>query len=240
MSTIAVPTNTKPKFFKINDVEEGDIFSEESHYIFLKQDGDKFKFKHLESGAEIELDEKYVSELLVTADQYDENNEIEVGREDKFWTAKQIEDAKKKGLLEDDSTIREGDLKLLGIRNLWANIHTTKVFSVCFDKKGKELTKKAFNALKEKQAKETLEAIGSGSITMNDAIRMIQENPVVPVEKGEERILRGYKVQFNSNNGVYDVVDMDIEDDGKGSNLRKVNINEIKWLVVDGLKYNVV
>ena len=30
---------------------------------------------------------------------------------------------------------------------------------------------------------------------------------------------------------------MDIEDDGKGSNIRKVNITEIKWLVVGGIKY---
>jgi len=33
---------------------------------------------------------------------------------------------------------------------------------------------------------------------------------------------------------------MDIEDpENKGANLRKVNINEIKWLVINGTKYTV-
>ena len=72
---------------------------------------------------------------------------------------------------------------------------------------------------------------------MEDAFKQIQETPILSIEKGDERVLRGYKVQFASTNGFYDVVDMDITDDGKGANLRKVNINEIKWLVVDGIRY---
>lgn len=239
-------TQTQPKeLINLSEMEAGDVFSEESHYVYL---GSKngiangnvhktYQFKHLESKKVITLDSKYVSELLTSADQYETGNEIEVGREDKYWTAKQIEDGKKKGTLDADSTIREGDLKLEGIRNIWANIHTTRVFSVCFDKKGKELTKKAFLAAKEKQVQEALVNISSGKVTMEDAFKFIQENPVLSFEKGAERTLRGYKVQFSSTNGFYDVVDMDIEDDGNGSNLRKVNINEIKWLVIDGTKY---
>ncbi len=221
----------------ISEIEVGDIFSEESHYVYLGQKSGLHQFKHLESGQEINLDDQYVTNLLETADQFDETQTIEVGVEDKFWTAKQIEDAKKKGLLAADSTVREGDLKLKGMRNIWADIHSTKVFTVCFDKKGKALTKKAFTQAKEKQVQDALASIGTGKITMEDAFKQIQENPIVPIEAGEERQLRGYKVQFSSINGVYDVVDMDIVDDGKGSNLRKVNINEIKWLVIGGVQY---
>ncbi len=220
---------------KITEIEVGDVFSEESHYVYLGKKGTTYDFKHLESKQVVHLDENYVTELLQTADQFEE--EVEVGVEDKHWTQKQIDEAKKKGTLEADTQIREGDIKLKGIRSIWSDIHTTQVFSVCFNKKGKELTKKAFNAAKEKQVQEALAAIGSGNVTMADAIKQVQETPIFPVEKGEERVLRGYKVQFSSTNGFYDVIDMDIEDDGKGANLRKVNINEINWLVVSGVKY---
>jgi hypothetical protein len=227
--------NTEKKLIKLDEIEVGDVFSEESHYVYVGKNQNAYQFKHLESNQVVNLDSKYVSELLTTADQYDE--EVVVGREDKLWTTKQIEEAKKKGQLEADANVREGDLKLKGIRSIWSDIHTTKVFSVCFDKKGKELSKKAFNTAKEKQIESALQMIGSGKVTMADALKQIQDNPVLQIEKGEERVLRGYKVQFASINGFYDVVDMDILDDGKGANLRKVNINEIKWLVIDNVKY---
>lgn len=227
-------TQTK-KTINTSEINAGDVFSEESHYVFLGLENGKHKFKHLESNQIVYLDTKYVSDLLQTADQYDE--EIEVGVEDKFWTAKQIEEGKKKGTIEADSPLRDGDLKLKGIRSIWSDIHTTQVWSVCFNKKGKELTKKALTAAKEKQIQEALEAIVAKKQTLEEAFKSIQENPIFPVEAGDERILRGYKVQFVSNNGSYDVVDMDQDDNGKGSNLRKVNINEINWLVINGIKY---
>lgn len=227
---------TEKKPINVTEIHAGDVFSEESHYVYLKTEGNKLVFKHLESKQPVYLDEAYVSNLLLTADQYHQT--IEVGQEDKHWTQKQIDDAKKKAELPADTTIREGDLKLKGIRTIWADIHTTKVFSVCFDKQGKPLTKKAFNAAKEKQILDALANISSGKVTLEDAFKQIQENPIFAIEKGEERVLRGYKIQFASTTGKYDVVDMDIEDpEGKGINVRKVNINEIKWLVVDGIKY---
>jgi len=228
-------TEVVKKPINLNEIETGDVFSEESHYVYLGQENGKRQFKHLESGQKVNLDDRYVAELLQTADQYTE--EVEVGVEDKHWTQKQIDEAKKKGLLEIDSTVREGDVKLKGIRSLWTDIHSTQVFSVCFNKKGKELTKKAYNAAKEAQIAHALTNISSGKVTLEEAFKEIQENPIFSTEKGEERVLRGYKVQFSSANGFYDVIDMDIEDDGKGSNLRKVNINEINWLVVRGVKY---
>jgi len=226
---------TQRKPLNIADIKSGDVFSEESHYVYVGPKNQGHQFKHLESGNLITLDAKYVTELLKTADQFEEI--VEVGVEDKEWTQKQIDEAKKKGTLEADSQVRAGDLKLKGIRSIWTDIHTTEVFTVCFNKKGKELTKKAFNAAKEKQIQDALAEVSTGKVTLEDAFKKIQENPINPVEKGEERLLRGYKVQFASPNGFYDVVDMDIVDDGKGANLRKVNINEINWLVIGGVKY---
>lgn len=231
-------TQTQKKTIKLKEIEKGDVFSEESHYVYLGMIGNKYQFKHLGSGEIVDLNSNYVTDLLQSADQYEDD--VEVGVEDKYWTQKQLDEAKKKGTLEADSQIREGDLKLKGIRSVWSDIHSSQVLSVCFNKKGKELTKKAFNAAKEKQIADALVSISTGKITLEDAFKQVQENPIFPIEKGEERVLRGYKVQFSSTNGFYDVIDMDIEDDGKGANLRKVNINEINWLVVNGVKYTVL
>jgi hypothetical protein len=182
--------------------------------------------------------------LLQTADQY--QSEVEVGREDKYWTVKQLEDAKKKGELPSDSLLREGDVRVKGIRSIWGDIHTERVFTVCFNKQAKELSAKALNEAKNKQLQEAIAEIAAAAAgkkgvakTAEEVIKGIQNNPVVSTVPGEERQLRGYKVSFSSLNGFYDVVDMGIVNTGKNENLRKVNINEINWLVLDGVKYTV-
>lgn len=74
----------------------------------------------------------------------------------------------------------------------------------------------------------------------NAAKNLITElvnNPVLPYEEGEDRVLRGYKIQFESRDGRYDCVDMDITKTDKESGIRPVNINTIKWLIFNGVKY---
>lgn len=62
-------------------------------------------------------------------------------------------------------------------------------------------------------------------------------NPILGFEEGEDRVLRGYKVQFESRDGKYNCVDMDIERTEKESGVRPVNINSLKWLIFNGVKY---
>ena len=57
------------------------------------------------------------------------------------------------------------------------------------------------------------------------------------LKQGEDRVLRGYKIQFESRDGRYDCVDMDITKTDKESGIRPVNINTIKYLIFDGVKY---
>lgn len=47
-------------------------------------------------------------------------------------------------------------------------------------------------------------------------------------------VSRGFKIQFESRDGRYNCVDMDIEDN---NNIRPVNINTTKWLIIGGTKY---
>jgi len=72
--------------------------------------------------------------------------EVEVGIEDKFWTAKQIEEAKKKRYTWSWTQQLEKVTLNWKVSEPLVWYSHNEVFSVCFDKKGKALTKKAYNA----------------------------------------------------------------------------------------------
>lgn len=199
---------------KINlkDLKEGDVFSESSHYIYKgKGNGGKHILTHVESNETVELGEKYITDLLDNAEQYQE--EVKVGKEDK----------------------KDGTL---GIRSIFEGIHSAKVFSVCFRKQDKVLSAKKIKELKEGQILMAISNIedaqknkkGVAEVAKN-VIKLIQDNPVLPIEQGDLRILKGYKVQFESRDGRYDCVDMEI------NQLRPVNINTIEFIIIDGIKY---
>jgi len=222
----------------LTDIKENDVFSEQSHYIFngRKPSTNEYQFLHLESGQVVNLDEKYVSELLQTADQY--FSEVEVGIEDKKWTKKQIEELP---IGTYNELPKEGDVKQKGILSIWSDIHSQQVFTVKFTKANKELSNKALGEAMAKQATEALAKIADAAKNKKGVaavaakvIADLQANPILPIEKGEERILRGYKTQFESVNGLYDVVDMDIR---TGSSKRQVNVRAINTLLFNGVKY---
>ena len=196
----------------ITGIKKGDIFSESSHYIFEHFEGNNSVFKHKESGTTVSLGVSYVQNLLTSADQFDTT--LEVGKEDKL----------------------NGEL---GIRSIWQNIHSKDVFTVCFRKQDKDLSAK-----KIKDAINLIEAAQKNKKGVAAIAKMVvekvQNNPILPYEPGESRILRGYKIQFESRDGKYNCVDMDLltdlstEDDKA---IRPVNINSIEWLIYHGVKY---
>lgn len=207
---------------KINDVRKGDIFSEISHYTVTEVNKTSVVLTHHESKNNITLDHKYVENLLSSADQY--QTEVEVTKED--------------GRPDKDGNVREG------IRTIWENIHSSEVFCVCFQKQDTPISAKK---LKEAQQAQIAAAVAEIEATAKakkgvalkaaEVLENIQNNPILPYTPGEDRILRGYKVQFSSRDGRYDCIDMDLADDGKNSNLRAVNINTLLWLVYKGVKY---
>lgn len=199
---------------EVNKLKEGNILSESSHYIFSHFCADAAVVKHLESGDTVTIGNSYVQKYLNSGDLYTE--EVKVGKESK----------------------KDGTL---GIRDIWENIHSSQVFTVCFEKQEKSKTKKQFELEKENQRNQAIELIDrakrnkkSMAIAYKEALEFIQNNPISNIIKGEERILRGYKIQFESRDGFYDCVDMDINDK---NNIRKVNIRTIKWLIFNGTKY---
>lgn len=204
----------------IKEIEVGDVFSEESHYVVNKVDKDKIEFLHLESGKKVSLSNEYVANLLNTSDQY--NYEVKVSKEDK----------------------KDGTP---GIRTIFENIKSSEVFTVVFKKQDKPKTKKAIEAEKEAQRAEAVALIDkakkakkSMAIAYKEALEFIQNNPVKDYIEGEDRILRGYKMQFVSRDGKYRCMDMDITRTDKETGERLVNINTISQLIYNGTKYIVV
>lgn len=239
----ATKTESKISMAKVNlsEVRTGDLFSETSHYIVTSIHKDSIMFRHLESGDAITLSPTYVQNLLTSANQF--TSTVIVGKEDKFWTTKQIEEAKKKGELSKDSTVREGDIRQEGIRTIWENIRDTRVFTVCFVTQGKELSKKEFERLKGEQIQEAITEIDNAAKrktgvanAARKVLERLQNSPISNFTAGGDRVLVGYKDQFVSRDGKYNCVDTQITDT---HNIRPVNINTIKWLVVDNVMYSV-
>lgn len=199
---------------EIKQLKVGDVLSESSHYVVQRIDGSVVYVKHYESGDTVRLGNEYIEGYVESADEVVE--EVEVTKEDK----------------------RDGTK---GIRSIFEGIHTPQVFTVCFKKQDKPKTKKRFDeevenridsfikaVEKAKAQKKSISSVARGYFTD------LALNPILTYEEGEDRVLRGYKVQFESRDGRYNCIDMDI--DGE-NNVRPVNINTIKWLIYDGVKY---
>ena len=154
----------------LKEIEVGDVFSEESHYVVEKINKDSIEFKHLESGKIVKLSNEYVQGLLNTSDQYE--REVKVGKEDK----------------------KDGTP---GIRTIFEGIKSSEVFTVVFKKQDKPKTKKAIEAEKEEQRTEAVALIEkakrakkSMANAYKEALEFIQNNPIKDVIEGEERVLR--------------------------------------------------
>lgn len=204
---------SKTSKIKIADIAVGDVFSEVSQYKVDSVGKDVITFIHQGTKGKVQLGHAYVEELLSTADQYSEEKTVN----------------------KEDSTL--GD----GIRTIFENIGN-EVFTVVFTKQGKAKTQKAVKAEKDAilgKVDTILKAKKAGA--KDQLVKLLADaldNPIVHDEPGEDRLLRGYKIQHTSRDGKYNCVDMDI-DEGKGTNVRPVNINTIKMLVVNGVKYSV-
>jgi hypothetical protein len=226
--------------YNIEKLKEGDILSEVSHYKVNEIVSDICNLIHIETNTIVNINTGYIKDCINNGDEYE--SEVRVGKEDKFWTAKQIEEeAKKQNILPEDITVKPGDLRLKGIRTIWEEIYTPHVFTVCFKKQDKLKSNKQLQletkAIADKFAEE-IEKIKTAKKGVTEAsIKFVEDlvkNPILPYEEGEERVLRGYKIQFTSRDGKYNCIDMDITDD---NNIRPVNINSIQYLIYNNVKY---
>lgn len=202
---------------QINQLKQGSIISESSHYIVNRVSGSKAWLTHFESGEEVQIGMSYLKNYTNSADLFETT--VKVTKEDK----------------------KDGTL---GIRSIWENIHSGQAFTVCFKKQDKPKSKKKLqeeiDAIVEQFSNSIDTVKNNKKGVANAAKNLVTElvnNPVLPYEEGEDRVLRGYKIQFESRDGRYNCVDMDIQQTDKESGVRPVNINTIKYLIFDGVKY---
>nr|DAI06086.1 MAG TPA: hypothetical protein [Crassvirales sp.] len=202
---------------QINQLKQGSIISESSHYIVNRVSGSTAWLTHFESGEEVQISMSYLRNYTNSADLFETT--VKVTKEDK----------------------KDGTP---GIRTIFENIHSGQVFTVCFKKQDKPKSKRKLQEEIDtivEQFSNSIDAVkNSKKGVANAAKNLITElvnNPVLPYEEGEDRVLRGYKVQFASRDGRYDCVDMDITKTDKESGIRPVNILTIKWLIYNGVKY---
>lgn len=201
----------------IKKLKSGSVISESSHYIVKNSVPGAFLCTHVESGEEVKVGASYIAKFTTSADLF--NKEIKVTKEDK----------------------RDGTP---GIRTIFESIHSAQVFTVCFTKQDKPKTKKKLQAEIDNiiaQFSGSIESIKTSKKGVaNAAKNLVTElvnNPILPFEEGEDRVLRGYKIQFSSRDGRYDCIDMDITKTEKELGIRPVNLNTIKWIIFDGVKY---
>lgn len=220
---------------KVNEIQPDDVMAEISHYRVLSVGPNDVSFTHIESGQKVNLSHQYVSDLLHCAEQY--HDEVKVGREDKYWTAKQVADATAK---DANFSAREGDVRVEGIRSIFEGIRSSDVLTVCFVKQDKALSQKAYETLVQTTIAEAVAKIETAknskkSVTLaaEQELRNLVLNPILNYTPGEQRVLRGYKMQFVSRDGRYDCFDVDVNE------LRPVNINTIVYLIYKGIKYTV-
>ena len=113
----------------VKEIKAGDVFSEVSHYVATNDYdgmGGQIQFVHLESKQLVSLSPSYVESLLKTADSY--HTTIEVGKEDKLWTQKQIDEAQIKGeFLKNGFKPQVGDIRVKGIRTIWEELVSSHV-----------------------------------------------------------------------------------------------------------------
>ena len=202
---------------QINQLKQGSIISESSHYIVNRVSGSTAWLTHFESDEEVQIGMSYLRNYTNSADLFETT--VKVTKEDK----------------------KDGTL---GIRSIWENIHSGQVFTVCFKKQDKPKSKRKLqeeiDAIVEQFSNSIDTVKNNKKGVANAAKNLVTElvnNPVLPYEEGEDRVLRGYKIQFESRDGRYDCVDMDIVKTDKESGVRPVNILTIKWLIYNGVKY---
>ena len=201
----------------INKLNYGSILSEVSHYRVVSIGGEYVEMVHDESGDRVKLSPSYIKGFLQSADEVIQT--FMVTKEDK----------------------KDGTP---GIRSIFEGINGPEVFTVCFQKQDKPKSNKRLHEEVTTMADafaeriDTIKAQKKGVAEAAKAfIASLVTTPILPYEVGEERVLRGYKIQFTSRDGRYDCIDMDIERDEKEAGIRPVNINSLKYLILNGIKY---
>lgn len=220
------------------DLRPGDFLTEISSYTVKTVDKDKTVLIHGESRKEVTIAKNYVELYMIPADQY--TSEVIVGKEDTYWTEKQIQEAIAKGV-PNASNLREGDLKAKGIRSIFLDYPLRTACAVCFFKKDKPLSAKAYEKAIEDKIAQDLQEITNGNKSLKDVLAESNKKPVLNYIPGEERVMIGYKISNFSQTSDYKFMDVKVPNPSSPGGFdhieKSIDLSTIKWMVADGIKY---
>lgn len=223
-----------------NDIRVGDFFTEVGAYQVIETKPESIKVLDLRNGAQVTLSRAYVEASLTSAEQYQQ--EVFVGKEDTFWTAKKIEAAVASGKIAAGS-VKIGDLETTGIRSIFMSIPTGVAITCCFRKKDTLLSEKAYQNKLSSLVETVKSEVMSGTLTLPQALTNCLENPVSRVIPGEMRVMCGYKKEMTSPTSDYTFCDVRIVDasspTGFKSENRTVDLSTMQWIIFNGTKYTV-
>ena len=191
----------------LNKIQPGHIFSETSYYKVTEVTP-----THIQTGKTVNLSVDYVANMLTSADQYEKVVKVSRGN--------------------------KGDGSP-GIKTIFENIGS-EVFTVSFKKRPEEISERAYNTALSTKLSDYMNKINSAKASKKSVTKVCEEvlkdalaNPILKTLPGQDRILRGYKLENTTNDGMYSVMDADI------NKVRTVNVNSITWLIHKGVLYAV-
>ena len=196
----------------LNKIQPGHIFSETSYYKVTEVTPTHIQTTHLQTGKTVNLSVDYVANMLTSADQYEKVVKVSRGN--------------------------KGDGSP-GIKTIFENIGS-EVFTVSFKKRPEEISERAYHTALSTKLSDYMNKINSAKASKKSVTKVCEEvlkdalaNPILKTLPGQDRILRGYKLENTTNDGMYSVMDTDINE------VRTVNVNSITWLIHKGVLYEV-
>lgn len=194
----------------IKELMPGDFLSEKPFYKFVGTENnenlataDRLIFESISNGEKVVLSRKYVSEFLISDSMY--------------TTSKELNKTELRALFE----------KL-----------DSKVMTVAFQKADVKLTIKALEKSTKEQMENALARFQKAKKQKKSTekeflkiIKDIQDSPITKIVPGPIRVMRGYKTQFSSIDGMYKVMDLE------AGIPKNVTITKIVSIVADNVKY---
>jgi hypothetical protein len=130
-----------------------------------------------------------------------------------------------------EEKINKTDLQPIILKN------KNTAMTINFNKKLESKSKKQY----EQDLLDQAELIKNKILTegLNKVVEILR-NPITDTKPIENRTMRGYHNSDNLNsNGLLDFIDMEAKDSSNKFILKQANISEIKWAIINDVKYTV-
>ena len=155
---------------------------------------------------------------------------------DKSQKVEASKEALEKAFVSGDNFTKEEKLSKTEINELIINSPRT-VMTINFDKIDSKKSAKKFKEEKDALKVDINGKVINSKMTISDALDYLINNPVQEIIPGENRTIKGYHFGDIDNNGRLPFMDMEaVDKDGKFIS-KQVTTSNLKWAIINGVKY---